>query len=50
MGTNSKESHGEIGDSGMSADSKDNIEKGHFSESENKVTSLMKRMMMMMCR
>ena len=35
MGTNSKESLGEIGDSGMSADSKDNIEKGHFSESEN---------------
>ncbi|KAJ6697938.1 DDT DOMAIN-CONTAINING PROTEIN DDR4 [Salix purpurea] len=35
MVTNSKESLGEIGDSGMSADSKDNIEKGYFSESEN---------------
>ena len=40
MGTNSKESHGEIGDSGMSADSKDNIEKGSFSESENESDKL----------
>ncbi|KAG6772726.1 hypothetical protein POTOM_024146 [Populus tomentosa] len=40
MGTNSKESHGEIGDSGIGADSKDNIEKGSFSESENESDKL----------
>ncbi|KAI9393499.1 hypothetical protein POPTR_006G244800v4 [Populus trichocarpa] len=40
MGTNSEESHGEIGDSGMSADSKDNIEKGSSSESENESDKL----------